>query len=85
MDRGAVMEPLWIGFVLSSLLFLSRAVQSFTDHQYAFSAKIVGLHLRTALQTAVYAKTMRCSHATRQQYSTGDMMVSPSLLCVIKS
>jgi hypothetical protein len=55
MDKDSAFD-IRMGYVLCLLLFGSRAVQSFADHQYAFKAKILGLHLRTALQTAVYAK-----------------------------
>lgn len=57
----ATPEPLTTGVSVCLLLGLARCWQSMADHQYAFKAKILGLHLRAVTQAAVYRKSLRIS------------------------
>jgi hypothetical protein len=62
-------EPLTTGVSLSLLLGLARCCQSMADHQYAFKAKILGLHLRAVMQAAVYRKSLRISQGAPMSFT----------------
>ena len=82
-------EPLTTGVSLCLVLGLARCCQSMADHQYAFKAKILGLHLRAVMQAAVYRKSLRISQGAPASFTSSPVVVgahaahvSSSSLCL---
>ena len=63
-----------IGIAYIVLLFFASFFQSVFLHQYFHICFRIGMHVRTALVTAIYQKALRLSPSARQEKTTGDIV-----------
>ncbi|XP_072031297.1 ATP-binding cassette sub-family C member 8-like [Amphiura filiformis] len=49
------------GFVLVGVIFISSTLQSVLIQKHVYQCNIIGLHVRTAIQTLVYDKSLKLS------------------------
>jgi ABC-type bacteriocin/lantibiotic exporter with double-glycine peptidase domain len=56
------------------LMFFAALMQTTCLHQYFQNMAIVGMNVRTAMSTMIYRKALRLSNASRQRYTTGEVV-----------
>ncbi|XP_044468531.1 ABC transporter C family member 10-like [Mangifera indica] len=62
------------GYVLVISLFLTKSLESFSQRQWYFRSKLVGLKVRSLLTAAIYKKQLRLSNAARLMHSGGEII-----------
>ncbi|ULT79395.1 hypothetical protein L3Y34_010196 [Caenorhabditis briggsae] len=67
-------QPLWIGVSIVCIMFLSSLLQSMVVHQYYHTMFRLGMHVRSVLTSAVYAKALNLSNEARKGKSTGEIV-----------
>ncbi|KAI9598139.1 hypothetical protein BDF19DRAFT_433612 [Syncephalis fuscata] len=55
-------------------MFLATLIQTCFLHQYFQLSQVTGMNVRTAMSTAIYRKALRLSNASRQKYTTGEIV-----------
>ncbi|KAF4042415.1 ABC transporter [Phytophthora infestans] len=65
--------PLSEGLVYAGIVFVSGVMQSFLLRNYFFHCFEAGMRVRSAVCTAVYAKSLVLSAAARQKKTTGEI------------
>ena len=66
-------EPIWIGLMYVLVLLVVPTLQSLAVHQYFNICFRTGMHLRTAVTTAVYQKAVRLSNSAKQTTTAGEI------------
>lgn len=66
-------QPLSMGIVLATLMFLTSLLSSVTSAQLSQQAAERGMEIRSGLAGLVYRKALRLSPMARQQSSTGEL------------
>ncbi|KAI8057978.1 ABC metal ion transporter [Syncephalis plumigaleata] len=67
-------QPAYYGFFISGTMFFASLVQTCVLQQYFLHMQTTGINIRTALCTAIYRKALRLSNASRQKYTTGEIV-----------
>eukprot|EP00164_Ancoracysta_twista_P003660 GFYU01004901.1.p1 GENE.GFYU01004901.1~~GFYU01004901.1.p1 ORF type:complete len:1550 (+),score=481.01 GFYU01004901.1:223-4872(+) len=67
-------QPLEDGLLLAGILVVEALIRSVSLHQYFFRVFRVGQHLRTAIVTAVYRKSLKLSGVAKQTSTTGEIV-----------
>lgn len=62
------------GYILSSVFFVSKLVETITTRQWYLGVDILGMHARSALTAMVYRKGLRLSSTARQGHTLGEMV-----------
>ncbi|KAK6925931.1 ABC transporter-like, ATP-binding domain [Dillenia turbinata] len=62
------------GFVLAISLFFSKSLESFSQRQWYFRSRLIGVKIRSLLTAAIYKKQLRLSNAARMTHSAGEIM-----------
>ncbi|XP_061170519.1 multidrug resistance-associated protein 1-like [Saccostrea echinata] len=73
--------PLWNGWGLAILFFISGAVESLFFTQSAFCMMTLGLKVKVALVGMIYKKSLTMSNAAKSQYTIGDIVNLMSVDC----
>ncbi|CAL9154202.1 unnamed protein product [Musa hybrid cultivar] len=61
----------YYGYVLASLFFVAKTVESLTQRQWYFGARRIGIRVRAALMAAIYEKCLAIQHSGS---STGKLI-----------
>ncbi|XP_021764951.1 ABC transporter C family member 10-like [Chenopodium quinoa] len=61
-------------YVLAASLFLSKILESFTQRQWFFRSRLIGLQVRSMLTAAIYKKHLRLSNVAKKNHSGGEIM-----------
>ncbi|UYV79408.1 ABCC3 [Cordylochernes scorpioides] len=67
-------DPLWKGLFLSGLMFLAALIQSVLLGQFFQRMFVVGMRVRTALTSAIYAKSLVLSNNARKESTLGEIV-----------
>ncbi|KAK6263207.1 hypothetical protein QUC31_009023 [Theobroma cacao] len=62
------------GYALAVGLFLTKCLESFSERQWFFRTKLVGLQVRSLLSAAIYQKQLRLSNAAKTTHSPGEIV-----------
>ncbi|KAK9145296.1 hypothetical protein Sjap_005199 [Stephania japonica] len=62
------------GYILALLLFITKSLESVSQRQWYFRSRIIGLHVRSLLSTAIYDKQLRLSSAGKLTHSAGEII-----------
>uniref|UniRef100_A0A2N9HER7 ABC-type xenobiotic transporter n=1 Tax=Fagus sylvatica TaxID=28930 RepID=A0A2N9HER7_FAGSY len=71
-DGNAAFE--YEGYALAGGLFLAKCLESFSERQWFFQTRIIGLQVRSFLSAAIYQKQLRLSNAAKVTHSPGQIM-----------
>ncbi|KAF7812963.1 ABC transporter C family member 10-like [Senna tora] len=61
-------------YVLTILLFCIKIIESFSERQWFFWTRVIGLRVRSLLTAAIYKKQLRLSSASKLMHSGGEIM-----------
>ncbi|KAH9413433.1 Mrp-4p [Dermatophagoides pteronyssinus] len=67
-------EPIWHGYFIAALFFLTALIQSFFLNYYFYIMFVIGMRLRTSFISAIYRKALTLSNASRKQTTTGEIV-----------
>ncbi|KAG1678222.1 Multidrug resistance-associated protein 1 [Nymphon striatum] len=73
-DYTSSNEPRWKGIFYAVALFLCAESQSIFLNQYFVRMNIVALHVRTALISAIYRKSLKLSNEERKDTTLGEIV-----------
>ncbi|XP_062608623.1 multidrug resistance-associated protein 1-like [Saccostrea cucullata] len=73
--------PLWNGWGLAILFFISGVVESLFFTQGAFCMMTLGLKVKVALVGLIYQKSLRMNNAAKSHYTIGDIVNLMSVDC----
>ena len=62
------------GYALAGGLFLVKCLESFSERQWFFRSRMIGLQVRSFLSAAIYQKQLRLSNAAKVTHSPGQIM-----------
>lgn len=62
------------GYTLVAALFVAKALETITDHQYNFRSEVLGYNVRSALIGALFHKGLRLSSKAKQSHTTGEII-----------
>lgn len=62
------------GYLLVAGLFSAKMVESFSQRQWYFGSRRVGMHLRSTLIAALYEKELLLSNTGRQRHAAGEVV-----------
>ncbi|KAI3888110.1 hypothetical protein MKX03_037521 [Papaver bracteatum] len=62
------------GYVLTTLLFLVKCLESISQRQWFFHSRLMGIHVRSMLIAAIYRKQLKLSIASKTKHSSGQIM-----------
>ncbi|KAM3711932.1 hypothetical protein ACB098_01G146500 [Castanea mollissima] len=62
------------GYALAGGLFLAKCLESFSERQWFFQTRIIGLQVRSFLSAAIYQKQLQLSNAAKVAHSPGQIM-----------
>uniref|UniRef100_A0A803QEB7 ABC-type xenobiotic transporter n=1 Tax=Cannabis sativa TaxID=3483 RepID=A0A803QEB7_CANSA len=68
MQRG---DPAWIGCIYAFLIFAGVSIGVLTESQYYQNVMRVGFRMRSTLVAAIFRKSLRLTHESRKNFSTG--------------
>ena len=71
-DGNAAFE--YEGYALAGGLFLAKCLESFSERQWFFRTRIIGLKVTSFLSAAIYKKQLRLSNAAKVTHSPGQIM-----------
>eukprot|EP01104_Vermistella_antarctica_P005283 TRINITY_DN1574_c0_g1_i1.p1 TRINITY_DN1574_c0_g1~~TRINITY_DN1574_c0_g1_i1.p1 ORF type:complete len:1537 (+),score=433.37 TRINITY_DN1574_c0_g1_i1:133-4611(+) len=69
-----VKQPLWRGLLYIAAMFLGPNIVLIAINLYFHRLYRCGMHVRAAIVTAVYRKSLRLSSAARQEHTTGEIV-----------
>ncbi|KAG8192593.1 hypothetical protein JTE90_015226 [Oedothorax gibbosus] len=67
-------EPLWIGILYAVLIFLNTTLESVILGGYFHRMFRLGMHVRTALVSAIYKKSLVLSSSAKKVSTTGEIV-----------
>ncbi|KAF9584556.1 hypothetical protein BGW38_006031, partial [Lunasporangiospora selenospora] len=67
-------QPLYRGYIIATSMFLCGIFQTTFVHRYFHLCMCVGMHVRSALVTAIYQKALRLSNKARQDFTVGEIV-----------
>ncbi|KAI7871902.1 multi drug resistance-associated protein MRP [Spinellus fusiger] len=67
-------EPVYRGVFIAVCMLLTAITQTMFLHQYFHRCFVTGMHLRAALVTSIYRKTLVLSNASRQKSTVGEIV-----------
>ncbi|KAM4087722.1 hypothetical protein ACB094_07G016900 [Castanea mollissima] len=62
------------GYALAGGLFMAKCLESFSERQWFFRTRLIGLQVRSSLSAAVYQKQLQLSNAAKVTHSPGQIM-----------
>ncbi|CAN6485835.1 unnamed protein product [Victoria cruziana] len=62
------------GYILASIFFSAKLVETITTRQWYLGVDILGMHVRSALTAMVYRKGLRLSSTARQSHTSGEIV-----------
>ncbi|KAF3777165.1 ABC transporter C family member 5 [Nymphaea thermarum] len=62
------------GYILASIFFLAKLIETITTRQWYLGVDILGMHVRSALTAMVYRKGLRLSSTARQTHTSGEIV-----------
>ncbi|KAF8014473.1 hypothetical protein BT93_H0322 [Corymbia citriodora subsp. variegata] len=62
------------GYVLAGGLFLAKCLESLSERQWFFRARLIGLRIRSFLSAAICQKQLRLPSAVKMTHSPGEMV-----------
>lgn len=62
------------GYILASIFFGAKLVETITTRQWYLGVDILGMHVRSALTAMVYRKGLRLSSTARQSHTSGEIV-----------
>ncbi|CAI0414763.1 unnamed protein product [Linum tenue] len=62
------------GYVLTLTLLSAKCIESFSERQYHFQTRLVGVRVRSLLSAAIYQKQLVLSNAAKLTHSPGEIM-----------
>lgn len=62
------------GYVLASVFFSAKLIETLTSRQWYVGVDILGMHVRSALTAMVYRKGLRLSSSARQCHTSGEIV-----------
>ncbi|KAK6947877.1 ABC transporter-like, ATP-binding domain [Dillenia turbinata] len=62
------------GYVLTAGLFIAKCLESFSERQWYFQVRMIGLQVRSMLSAAIYKKQLRLSNAAKANHSPGEIV-----------
>jgi hypothetical protein len=62
------------GIAIVLAMPMAACVQSLLLHQFFHRCMVVGMHVRSAVVTAIYRKSLALSNDSRQRYTTGEIV-----------
>ncbi|XP_020593694.1 ABC transporter C family member 5 [Phalaenopsis equestris] len=62
------------GYVLTSVFFVAKLVETVTTRQWYLGLDVLGMHVKSALTALVYKKGLRLSCRARQRHTIGDIV-----------
>ncbi|XP_030470126.2 ABC transporter C family member 10-like [Syzygium oleosum] len=62
------------GYVLAGGLFLAKCLESLSERQWYFRARLIGLRIRSFLSAAICEKQLRLSSAAKMTHSPGQIV-----------
>ncbi|KAK3429402.1 hypothetical protein EUGRSUZ_E00827 [Eucalyptus grandis] len=62
------------GYVLAGGLFLAKCLESLSERQWFFRARLIGLRIRSFLSAAICQKQLRLSSAAKMTHSPGQIV-----------
>ncbi|KAB1202796.1 putative ABC transporter C family member 15 [Morella rubra] len=62
------------GYALAGGLFLAKCLESFSDRQWFFRTRLIGLQVRSFLSSAIYQKQLHLSNAAKVTHSPGEIV-----------
>ncbi|KAF7102142.1 hypothetical protein CFC21_103325 [Triticum aestivum] len=62
------------GYVLAALLFICKCCESFSQRQWYFRTRRLGLQVRSLLSAAIYKKQQKLSNAAKMKHSSGNII-----------
>ncbi|KAH9625392.1 hypothetical protein KSS87_011463 [Heliosperma pusillum] len=62
------------GYILAILLFITKIVESFSQRQWYFRSRLVGIKVRSLLTATIYKKQQRLSNSSKTHHSAGEIM-----------
>ncbi|ERN15836.1 ABC transporter C family member 5 isoform X1 [Amborella trichopoda] len=62
------------GYILASIFFTAKLVETITTRQWYMGVDILGMHVRGALTAMVYRKGLRLSSTARQSHTSGEIV-----------
>ncbi|XP_056173645.1 ABC transporter C family member 10-like [Syzygium oleosum] len=62
------------GYVLAGGLFLAKCLESLSERQWFFRARLIGLRIRSFLYAAICEKQLRLSSAAKMTHSPGEIV-----------
>nr|CAB3219629.1 multidrug resistance-associated protein 1-like [Phallusia mammillata] len=66
--------PVWQGYLLAVLLFVTAIVQSIVLQQYFHVCFVAGMRLRSAVVASVYKKALILSNAAKKESTVGEVV-----------
>ncbi|KAJ1270321.1 hypothetical protein BS78_06G045100 [Paspalum vaginatum] len=64
----------WEGLRLVLILLVGKAAQTLASHHYSFQGQLLGMRIRSALQTALYLKSLRLTAGARRAHGAGAIV-----------
>ncbi|XVF10473.1 hypothetical protein REPUB_Repub07fG0186100 [Reevesia pubescens] len=62
------------GYALAIGLFLTKCLESFSERQWFFQTRLIGLQIRSLLSAAIYQKQLQLSNAAKTTHSPGEIV-----------
>lgn len=62
------------GYVLAATLFFCKCCESFSQRQWYFRTRRLGLQVRSFLSAAVYKKQQKLANSAKMKHSSGEIM-----------
>ncbi|XP_047331263.1 ABC transporter C family member 12-like [Impatiens glandulifera] len=71
MEKG---DPTWVGYAYAFTMFINVSFGVLCEGQYFQNVWRVGFRIRSILVAAIFRKTLRLTHESRKNFSTGKTM-----------
>ncbi|CAJ1953024.1 unnamed protein product [Sphenostylis stenocarpa] len=62
------------GYVLAISLFLIKIIESFSQRQWYFRSRLIGMRVKSLLSTCIYKKLLKLSNVAKLTHSGGEIM-----------
>ncbi|GAB2209738.1 hypothetical protein Droror1_Dr00026961 [Drosera rotundifolia] len=62
------------GYALTTLLFLTKCLESFSERQWYFRTRMIGLEVRSMLTASIYQKQLKLTNDAKLRHSPGEMV-----------